>query len=139
MMKIDNTFKAVFASMMIVSGLAACDNPGTAETAGKKIDQVTENVSNAVSNSADKAGTTIAQQTKVAGQAMSDTEITAKIKSMLLNEPGLQSLKITVETIQGVVSLSGSVDSQDNADKAIKLARSVDDVKSVQSKLLISK
>lgn len=138
-MKIDTKFKAVFASMMIVSGLAACDKPGTAETAGKKIDQVTENVSNAVSNSADKAGTTIAQQTKVAGQAMSDTEITAKIKSILLNEPGLKSLKITVETVKGVVTLSGSVNSQDNADKASKLAESVDDVKSVNNKLVISK
>lgn len=138
-MKIDNKFKAVFASMMIVSGLAACDKPGTAETAGKKIDQVTENVSNAVSNTADSAGTTIAQKTKVAGQAMNDTEITAKIKSILLNEPGLKSLKITVETIKGVVTLSGSVDTQANADKAIKLAESVDDVKSVKNKLAISK
>lgn len=138
-MKIDNKFKAVFASMMLVSGLAACDKPGTAETAGKKIDQVTENVSNAVSNTADSAGTTIAQKTKVAGQAMNDTEITAKIKSILLNEPGLKSLKITVETIKGVVTLSGSVDTQANADKAIKLAESVDDVKSVKNKLAISK
>lgn len=138
-MKIDNRFKAVFASMMIVSGLAACDKPGTAETAGKKIDQVTENVSNAVSNSADKAGTTIAQQTKVAGQAMSDTEITAKIKSILLNEPGLKSLKITVETIKGVVTLSGTVNNQENSDKAVKLAESVDDVKSVKNTLVISK
>lgn len=138
-MKIDNRFKAVFASMMIVSGLTACDKPGTAETAAKKIDQVTENVSNAVSNSADQAGTTIAQQTKVVGQAMSDTEITAKIKSILLNEPGLKSLKITVETIKGIVTLSGTVNNQENSDKAVKLAESVDDVKSVKNTLVISK
>lgn len=138
-MKIDNKFKAVFASMMIVSGLAACDKPGTAETAGKKIDQVTENVSNTVSNTADSAGATIAQQSKVAGQVMSDTEITAKIKSILLNEPGLKSLKITVETIKGVVTLTGSVNTQENADKAVKLAESIDDVKSVKNKLVISK
>lgn len=138
-MKIDNRFKAIFASMMIVSGLAACDKPGTAETAGKKIDQTTENVSNAVSNSADTATTTIKQQSKVAGQVMNDTEITAKIKSILLNEPGLQSLKITVDTVKGVVTLSGSANTQANADKAIKLAESVDDVKSVKSKLVISK
>lgn len=138
-MKIDNSFKAVFASMMIVSGLVACDKPGTAETAGKKIDQATENVSAAVSNSADKASTTIAAQGKVAGQAIDDTEITAKIKAALLNEPGLASLKITVDTIKGAVTLSGSVNSQDKADKAIKLSKSIDGVNSVNSKLVISK
>ncbi|CAM3825125.1 BON domain-containing protein [Polynucleobacter arcticus] len=138
-MKIDTSFKAVFASMMIVSGLAACDKPGPAETAGKKIDQTTESVSAAVSNSADKASTTIAAQGKEAGQAMSDTEITAKIKAILLNEPGLDSLKVTVDTVKGIVTLSGSVASQDKADKVIKLSKSVDGVKSVNSKLMISK
>lgn len=138
-MKINNNFKAVFASMMIVSGLVACDKPGTAETAGKKIDQVAENVSNAVSNSADNTGKVIAQQSKAAGQVMTDSEITAKIKSILLNEPGLQSLKITVSTSKGIVTLSGSADTQANADKAIKLSESVSDVKSVKNKLAISK
>lgn len=125
--------------MMIVSGLVACDKPGTAETAGKKIDQVAENVSNAVSNSADNTGKVIAQQSKAAGQVMTDSEITAKIKSILLNEPGLQSLKITVSTSKGIVTLSGSADTEANADKAIKLSESVSDVKSVKNKLAISK
>jgi hypothetical protein len=34
------------------NGLAACDSEGPAEKAGKKIDQVTENVSDSVSNAA---------------------------------------------------------------------------------------
>jgi hypothetical protein len=138
-MKIDTSFKVVFASMMIVSGLAACDKSGTAETVGKKIDQTTENVSTAISNSADTATTTIAAQGKVAGQVIDDTEITAKIKAILLNEPGVDSLKITVDTIKGIVTLSGSVTSQDKADKVVILSKSVDGVKSVNSKLLISK
>lgn len=138
-MKIDNSFKAVFASMMIVSGLAACDKPGPAESAGKKIDQVTENVSTAVSNSADKADKTITEQGKAATVVMNDTEITAKVKAILLNEPGLQSLKIAVVTTKGQVVLSGSADTKENASKAIKLAESVDGVKSVKSNLVISK
>ena len=109
-MKIDNTFKTIFASMMIVSGLVACDKPGTAESAGKKIDQVTENVSSSVSNTADKASESMSNQGKVASKAMNDTEITAKTKAALMNEPGMQSLKITVVTKDGVVTLSGSVD-----------------------------
>lgn len=138
-MKIDNSFKAVFASMMIVSGLAACDKPGPAETAGKKIDQVTENVSTLASNSADKADRVLTEQSKAAGQALDDTQITTKVKTALLNAPGLQSMKITVDTVKGKVTLSGSADSQSNLDKAVKLTEAVEGVQSVRNNLIISK
>ena len=88
-MKINNSFKAVFLSMMIVSGLTACDKPGTAETAGKKIDQAAEKVSNAVSDTTEKADKAIAKQGEKTGQVMDDTAITAKVKSSFLGEPGL--------------------------------------------------
>lgn len=134
----ENSFKAVFASMMIVSGLAACDSPGPAEKAGKKIDQVTENVSTSVSNAADKADQTVTKQANTAGQAIDDTTITTKVKSALLNEPGMQSMKITVVTEKGIVTLSGSADTQVKIDKAIKLAGAVDGVQTVKSKLVVS-
>lgn len=137
-MQIDNSFKAIFASMMIVSGLAACDKPMTAESAGKKIDQATESVSTSVSNTADKADQAITKQGKVAGQAMDDTEITALVKTAFINEPGLKSMKITVDTTKGVVTLSGSVDSQAKKQKAEKLADQVNGVNSVSNKLTIS-
>ena len=138
-MKIDHSFKAVFASMMIVSGLAACDKPGPAETAGKKIDQTTENVSAAISNSADKADRVLTEQGKATSQALDDTQITAKVKTALLNAPGLQSMKITVDTVKSKVTLSGSADSQSNIDKAVKLTGAVEGVKSVKNNLIISK
>jgi osmotically-inducible protein OsmY len=138
-MTLDNKFKAVFASMMIVSGLAACDNPGPAEKAGKKIDQVSENVSNSVSNAADKADQAVIKQVDKAGQIIDDTTITTKVKSALLNEPEMQSTKISVVTDKGVVTLSGSVDSQAKITKVIKLAEAIDGVQSVKSKLMISK
>ena len=137
-MKMDNSFKAVFASMMIVSGLAACDNPGPAEKAGKKIDQVTENVSNSVSKAAEKTDDVVTKQANKTGQAIDDTAITTKVKSALLNEPGMQSMKITVVTEKGVVMLSGSTDSQANINKATKLAGAVEGVHSVKNKVVIA-
>ncbi len=138
-MKMENSFKAVFASMMIVSGLAACDNPGPAEKAGKKIDQVTENVSTSVSNTADKVDQTVTKQANTAGQVIDDTTITTKVKSALFNEPDMQSMKITVVTEKGIVILSGPADSQAKINKAIKLAGAVDGVQSVKSRLVVSK
>jgi osmotically-inducible protein OsmY len=138
-MNMDNSVKAVFASMMIVSGLAACNKPGPAESAGKKIDQTTENVSTAVSNSAEKAGNTIAESSRSTGQAIDDSEITAKIKALFLNEPGLKSLKISVNTEKGEVILTGKADTQANRAKATKIAESVDGVSSVKNQLSVSK
>jgi len=138
-MNMENSFKAVFASMMIVSGLAACDKPGPAQSAGKKIDQATENVSTSVSNSAEKAGNTIAESSRSTGQAIDDSEITAKIKALFLNEPGLKSLKISVSTEKGEVSLTGKADTQANSSKATKIAESVDGVTSVKNRLQIAK
>lgn len=137
-MKIDNSFKAIFASMMIASGLVACDKPGPAETTGKKIDQTTENVSNAVSNTVDKVDNTISKKGAAAGQAIDDTKITAMVKSNLMNEPGLKSLKLTVTTLNGVVTISGSSNTSANREKAIQIAKAVDGVKSVTNKIVIS-
>ena len=138
-MKIDNSFKAIFASMMIVSGLVACDKPGPAESAGKRIDQAVENVSTSANNAADKATDSVSKQGKIAGKAMDDSEITAKSKAALLGEPGMQSLKITVVTKDGVVTLTGAADTTENKDKAAKLIKQIDGVKSVKNKLEISK
>lgn len=138
-MKIDNSFKAIFASMMIVSGLVACDKPGPAETAGKKIDEASERISTSTQNSIDKVGNTISEQERKSGRIMSDTQITAKVKALLLNEPGLKSTQISVETSAAVVTLSGSVKNQQGIDKAIQIAKSVDDVASVTNKLVITK
>ena len=135
----DNSFKTVFAAMMIVSGLAACDKPGPAESAGKKIDQASESVATSVSNTTDKASDAMSKQTQNASQMIKDTDITASVKLSLMNESDMQSTKITVVTTKGVVTLTGTVSSLANKDKAIKLAESVDGVKSVQSKLKISK
>ncbi len=138
-MNMDNSFKTVFASMMIVSGLVACNKPGPAESAGKKIDQTTENVSTAVSNSAEKVGNTIAESSRSTGQAIDDSEITAKIKALLLNEPGLKSLKITVSTEKGEVTLAGKADTQANRAKATQIAESVNGVSSVKNLLSVSR
>lgn len=138
-MKINNNFKTIFASMMIVSGLVACDKPGPAESAGKKMDQAVENVSSSASNMADKTSESVSQQGQNAGKAMDDSEITAKTKAALLNEPGMQSLKITVVTKDGVVTLTGSANSMENKDKAGKLTKQIEGVKSVNNKIAITK
>lgn len=138
-MKINHSYKTVLVSLMLVSGLVACDKPGPAETAGKKIDQTTENVSNAVSNAADKVDASVSKNSKSTERVFDDAEITTKVKAAFLNEPGMKSMKISVATDHGVVTLTGTINSQMNQDKAIQLAESVDGVKSVNNQLIMKK
>jgi osmotically-inducible protein OsmY len=66
---------------------------------------------------------------------MSDAAITTKVKAALLAEPDLGSTGIDVETVNGVVQLSGFVSSREEVDRAAEVARKVEDVKSVENQI----
>ncbi len=66
---------------------------------------------------------------------MDDSGITAKAKAALVDDDAIKSTDISVETKQGVVTLSGFVMSQDQAEKAVALVQKVEGVKSVSDKL----
>lgn len=69
-----------------------------------------------------------------------DSAITTKIKAKLAAEKMANLAHISVETDRnGVVVLSGTVKSLHEADKAVRIARGTDGVKSVSSKLQIVK
>lgn len=55
----------------------------------------------------------------------------------MLNEVGLKSSEINVETFKGVVQLSGFVASQERINKAIEVTRAVKGVKSIKNNMLI--
>lgn len=70
-------------------------------------------------------------------QAAADSAITAKIKSKYLVEKNLSSFKISVETKDNTVILSGFVDSAEQKARAEKIATSVGGVKSVKNALVV--
>jgi len=67
------------------------------------------------------------------GEYVDDTVITTKVKAAIFNEPTLKSAEINVETLKGVVQLSGFVSSAAAESKAVAVARSVAGVKSVKN------
>jgi len=66
-------------------------------------------------------------------QPVDDTWITTKVKADLLTTKDVSGLQLNVETVNGVVSLTGDVDSQAEADRAIEVARGIDGVARVDS------
>jgi len=71
------------------------------------------------------------------GEYFDDSVITTKVKAAILDEPGLKSAEINVETFKGVVQLSGFVNSQANVNKAVEIARGVKGVSSVKNDMRV--
>ena len=69
-----------------------------------------------------------------AGQAISDTWITTKVKSSLMYSSNVNGSQISVDTKNGVVSLSGTVNSGAERELAIEIAENVRGTQSVKAK-----
>ena len=69
-----------------------------------------------------------------------DSAITAKVKAKLAAEKMSSLARIKVDTdSKGMVVLSGTARSQEQADKAVSIARGTEGVTSVESKITIKK
>jgi hyperosmotically inducible protein len=71
------------------------------------------------------------------GQYVDDTVITTKIKSALLGDDAVKSFDVSVETVKGVVQLSGFVNTSAQKSAAGKDASAVQGVKSVKNNLIV--
>jgi len=66
-------------------------------------------------------------------QPMSDTWITTKVKSELATTSDVKSMNVDVKTVNGVVTLTGTLANELAVEKAISAAKSVKGVKSVEA------
>lgn len=70
-------------------------------------------------------------------QSIDDATISTRVKTALLNEPGVSFTKVDVETDHGVVTLTGTVGSKEEEQKVIAVSRGVKGVRDVKSSLQI--
>ncbi|CNE37699.1 molecular chaperone OsmY [Yersinia mollaretii] len=106
---------------------------GTALISGSVLAEDT--LLNKASDAVDSTGAKLDSSMKKVDNYMGDSAATAKVKSALLEEKSLKSTDISVETSHGVVTLSGFVTSQAEAETAVDIAKNVEGVKSVSDKL----
>lgn len=71
------------------------------------------------------------------GEYLDDTVLTTKIKSTFIGDSRLKANDINVKTYKGIVQLSGFVDTQAEADRAMQLARTIKGVKAVNNSLIV--
>jgi hyperosmotically inducible periplasmic protein len=110
---------------------------GYAEDAVDKTKDAAEKTAEETKELADKTGDKTKDLAQKTGLKINDATITSEIKLKLAGDDLTDALDIDVDTKNGVVTLTGKVSSQAEADRAVQLARSVEDVKDVNSNLKI--
>lgn len=77
----------------------------------------------------------VASSERTPGEYVDDATLTAKVKAKLIDNPATKARQINVDTYEGVVKLSGFVDSNEEKRLATEAARSVTGVKEVRNDL----
>lgn len=130
----DDTLKAFAINVKTYKGIVQLrgfvDSKTTIEKAGKIAGSV-EGVKSVKNNLIVKAAK------ESAGAYLDDSVITTKVKSLLAKDAALKAFAINVETHNGIVQLSGFVDSPKTVENAGKIAGSVKGVKSVKNNLIV--
>jgi hyperosmotically inducible periplasmic protein len=129
-------YKAILVSSLVLGftlGLVGCEQEGPAERAGQSIDRTAEQAGDKMEEAKEAASA----KAEEAGAYIDDAAITAKSKAEFLADPLLKALRIGVTTTDGVVTLSGEVDSQASIDRSQAIASGVENVVSVQNALTV--
>jgi len=73
----------------------------------------------------------IQDESRMAGETLDDGVIAARVKAELVEHDETSAFDINVEVRNGVVLLSGFIESKDEAEKALTLTRNTDGVTKV--------
>jgi osmotically-inducible protein OsmY len=71
------------------------------------------------------------------GEYVDDATITTRVKSRFVEDERVNSLRLSVETMQGTVQLSGFAASADERQRAGEIARGVPGVKGVRNDVIV--
>ncbi|MFL6664800.1 MAG: BON domain-containing protein [Rhizobacter sp.] len=113
-------------------GAAAGNSETTSEKASASASAAAATAGAALERAAERVG----RAADKAGDALGDAAITAKVKAALLADAEVKGSKIGVDTHNGIVTLSGTLDQGANIRRAESIARHTDGVKSVENRLL---
>ena len=77
------------------------------------------------------------QGRETAGEYVDDATISTKVRTEIIRDPKLKIGQVGVETMQGVVQLTGFVDSPQTSAHATEVARGVSGVKDVKNNIVV--
>ena len=124
------------ATALIVTGLAVA--PVASYATGTMGTKDTTNAQAGSTETQSQSGMTKNATGQKTGAALSDAAITTKVKAKFAADSTVSATKIHVDTDNGVVKLTGTAKSQDEAAKAAEIAKSTEGVSSVDNAIQVS-
>jgi hyperosmotically inducible periplasmic protein len=82
-------------------------------------------------------GCAVVRDQQSVGSYIDDATLTTRVKAKFAEDPQVSALAIGVETLKGVVQLSGFAKSSDERSRAEKLARDVSGVQAVRNDIVV--
>jgi hyperosmotically inducible protein len=127
-------------AIALSAALVACDRPATDATTTGRADVPTARTDTPPATTTPPTTTTTPAPTdrtaaQKAGDAVSDSTITAEVKSALAADPQLSALKIDVDTNNGVVTLTGPAPDEQSKSRATQIAAAPKGVMRVENRL----
>ena len=83
------------------------------------------------------AGCAVTSGQSSVGQYVDDATITSRVKARMAKDPQVSAMRINVDTLNGVVQLSGFATSEAERAEAGRLVREVPDVKDVRNNIVV--
>jgi osmotically-inducible protein OsmY len=83
------------------------------------------------------AGCSVTSGQSSVGEYVDDSTITARVKARFAEDPAVAATRIQVETLKGVVQLSGFATSEAERQRAAQLAAAVPGVRQVQNAVAV--
>lgn len=115
------------------------------DQAGETLERSTENAEQALKQGRENAEkklegakNAVTQGAETSTGYVDDSVITLKAKAAILDDASLKASKLEVMTVNGVVTLKGTVDSEQSKARVVDLIKSQEHVKAVQADLIVS-
>ena len=110
----------------------------TAREAEQKTENAAHDAKVKTEDAAHEAKVKSEDAAKKTGEVVTDAAITSAVKTKFLAEPGVPGTSINVDTNDHVVTLTGTVKSKAEAEKAVRIARDTKGVKRVVNRLKVA-
>ncbi len=83
------------------------------------------------------SGCAVTRDQETVGQYVDDVSLTTRVKAKFAADPAVSAMAIQVETLKGVVQLSGFAKNQEEREVAERLARETSGVRAVRNDIVV--
>jgi hyperosmotically inducible protein len=124
-------FRALFKLIVLLFVIVVAGGFFLGWWGGRSVDIDRDAVATAGRAGVERARDAASQAAKTAGEALSDGSLTAKIKAKMALDDTVKALDLNIDTVDGVVTVRGSVRTSAERDRALALARETKGVRRV--------